>query len=241
MFSKKRFLGIIIFVIIFSLTSCSKKEISVSELLEKAKDANNKVETIKINNEITQIDTEDNKNIQHLFGDLQYDLNSKKVEKSQISIKYEGDLKDNQKDMEYLFLGDEKKTLIEKSPDNSIKNEYYGENFVIKPDYFKLLNSIYSMDKDLLLKESSEDYVLTLNSQNIDILSLFGENFNLKFTGVTQNELDKQIEITFDKKTFLLKKFYFLIKYEGEKGKFNIENNTVYSDWNNVTVNVENK
>lgn len=239
MINKKRFLGIIVLIIIFSFTACSKKQISVSELLEKAKDANNKVETIKINNTLTNIDVEDKKRIQYLFGDLQYDSGSKKLAKGQISIKYEGDKRSNQKDIDYIFLGDEKNTLIEKYADNSQLNEYNGEDYIIKPDYFNLLDIIYSMDKDLVLNESDEDYILTLNSQNLDVLSLFSENFNLKFTGVSQKELDKQFEIYFDKKTFLFKKFYFLIKYDGEKGKLSIENSTVYSDWNNVTINLE--
>ena len=66
------------------------------------------------------------------------------------------------------------------------------------------------------------------------MLGLFGEEFKLELSGVTQADMDKKLEVRLDKKTLFLKDFKLGLSYKGEKGSMDVQTDTHYSDWNKV-------
>lgn len=98
------------------------------------------------------------------------------------------------------------------------------------PDYYVLLNKIYSMKDDLKVKEEGNDYILKLRSQNIDLLGIFQDSYDLKLTGVSQSEVKKDLILIFDKNTKYFKKINLKLNYNGEKGIINMDIQTKYSD-----------
>ena len=102
------------------------------------------------------------------------------------------------------------------------------------PDYFSFLDIVYKMSDDLTIEEDDDAYVLSLRSQNIDLISLFSDELNLSLTGVEQTEVEKDFEIRFDKKTFYLEEFDMDLNYNGDKGSLSMDIGGTYSDWNKV-------
>lgn len=86
------------------------------------------------------------------------------------------------------------------------------------------------MSDDLTIEEDDDDYVLSLRSQNIDLISLFSDELNLSLTGVDQTEMEKDFEIRFAKKTFYLKGFDMDLNYSSDKGSLSINIGGTYSD-----------
>ena len=66
------------------------------------------------------------------------------------------------------------------------------------------------------------------------MLGLFGEEFKLELSGVTQADMDKKLEVRLDKKTLFLKDFKLGLSYKGEKGSMDVQTDTHYSDWNTI-------
>ncbi|MDO4667542.1 MAG: hypothetical protein Q4A90_06875 [Streptococcus sp.] len=219
-----------------STTSSSKKAKSsiktVEELLDKADTANDKVSSVQIDMELTTyINSNKATKNQKMHGLCFYDgyeLAKGKVsleEKQDNEITYEG----------ILMTGDKDHSVYGEDGENGkwIQTGSGGE-YYIEPDYFKLLNAIQEMSDDLKLTEEGDDYVLTLKNQDIDVMGLIGEQYNLSLTGITQDQLKKKFEIHFDKENYFLKDFSFSLKHQSTKGKLNIEVDTKYSKWNKL-------
>ena len=113
-----------------------------------------------------------------------------------------------------------------------------NSSYYIQPDYFKLLKALSSMsDDDLRLKEERDDYVVSLKNQNTDLIGLFGKEFDLELTGITQADMQKELTVKFDKKNFYFKEFQLKLSYDGDKGKLEITTDVTYSSWNKVDEN----
>ena len=96
------------------------------------------------------------------------------------------------------------------------------------------MDGFYQMADDVTVKESGDEYVFKLSSKNADLLGLFGEEFKLELSGVTQADMDKTLEVRLDKKTLFLKDFKLGLSYKGEEGSLDVQTDTQYSDWNKV-------
>ena len=90
------------------------------------------------------------------------------------------------------------------------------------------------MENDLELTESDDEYTLVLKSQNIDLISLFEEELNLYITGISQTEVDKVFEVTFDKDDLYMTGFKMTFDYDGDAGMVDMDIKTDFSDWNQV-------
>lgn len=125
-------------------------------------------------------------------------------------------------------------TYYQRSDKNGQWRNGEWETIDLDPDYFSFLDIIYKMSDDLTIEEDDDDYVLSLRSQNIDLISLFSDELNLSLTGVDQTEMEKDFEIRFAKKTFYLKGFDMDLNYSSDKGSLSINIGGTYSDWNKV-------
>ena len=65
------------------------------------------------------------------------------------------------------------------SNEDSWNKQTGSAKYSINPDYMALLDILYSMEDDLNVEEKDNSYVLTLRSQNVDVISLFKNEFNL--------------------------------------------------------------
>lgn len=84
------------------------------------------------------------------------------------------------------------------------------------------------------MTESDDEYTLVLKSQNIDLISLFEEELNLYITGISQTEVDKVFEVTFDKDDLYMTGFKMTFDYDGDAGMVDMDIKTDFSDWNQV-------
>ena len=119
------------------------------------------------------------------------------------------------------------------------KTQKNNADYNINPDYFKLLDNIYSFDKeDLTFEETDSEYYLKLKNgnKNSKVFDLLKSEYRFSLNNVTEEEVDIIFEAIFDKKTFYLKSIVWIVEYSGNKGAFKLKNTTTYSDWNNVNL-----
>jgi len=221
-----------------SESSEKSNKIKISELFEKVKKENNNIESIALlnegNNKYNGKETQ-----QVLKAELINDKDTKKIIKGKARARYTGYSNDEQRNYDAEFLGDKNKTMIITRKINGVtKTEKQNGVYEAHPDYFRLLDNIYSFNEDdLTLEEVNDEYHLKIKNDDNNkskIISLLKSEYNLSLKKVTENEIDIKFEAVFDKKTFYLKNVTWTLEYTGNKGPFKIDNVTTYSDWNNV-------
>lgn len=102
------------------------------------------------------------------------------------------------------------------------------------PDYFYLLNIINSMEENLELLETNENYILHLTTDDIDLMGLFQEEYDISITGIDQSELEKHALFTFNKDDLLLNFLHLSFYTQGERFAFYIDIQTEFENWNEV-------
>ena len=241
MFKTKRFFIITLLLSVFVFTGCSNK-MQVTDLFEKSKEANDKLESY-IRDSESKNETKGKIKTQLIHAELQYNANTRKIIKGKGSIKYTGKREEGEVDNDVVFVGDAKKTTITTFKENGQTKETKKENtnYIVSPDYYKLLDAIYTLkEKDLTLEEENDEYHLKLKTENknLKIIDVLKSQYGLKLS-VNDFEVDVKFEVVFDKKTFYLKSVVWTLEYGGDKGAFKIEESLKYSEWNNVKL--ENK
>ncbi|MFC4804679.1 hypothetical protein [Filifactor villosus] len=241
--NKKRFLATALTLVLLVVAGCSSKSATADEVLEKAKGAANKVETVRLKNEITQVDTQGGTTNQLMEADLMYDLGTKEIKKGKGSISYKTENSEEDAQIKFTFVGDPDHTFIQEISQNGEvkREEATGPSYEIAPEYFTLLDILYSIKGDLEVTEESDGYHLKLSNKDMELIPLFAQSYNLRLSGVEESEVEKEFEAVFEKDTFFFKELKFLIKYDGDKGKFELGNHTMFSEWNSLDIDVENK
>lgn len=237
MFKNKKFSLLGLIFVIFIFTACSSNK-EISELFKKSKKVNNIQSYVLVN----EIDYENKGNVknQMMKAKLINDKDTKKIIKGRVSVRYSGTANYEKNNYDVIFVGDENKSLVMtkkllKKRVNSKNNADYN----INPDYFKLLDNIYSFDKeDLTFEETDSEYYLKLKNgnKNSKVFDLLKSEYRFSLNNVTEEEVDIIFETIFDKKTFYLKSIVWTVEYSGNKGAFKLKNTTTYSDWNNVNL-----
>lgn len=241
--NKKRFLATALTLVLLVVGGCSSKSATADEVLEKAKEASNKVETLRFANEITQVNTQGTTTSQLMEADLMYNPGTKEIKKGRGNISYKGVSSEEDEQIKFTFLGDSDHTFIKEITQSGEvrREEATGASYEITPEYFTVLDILYSIKGDLDVIEESDGYHLKLSNKDMELIPLFAESYNLRLRGVEESEVEKEFEAIFEKDTFFFKGLKFSIKYDGEKGKFDLVNHTVFSEWNNLDIDVENK
>ncbi|MGT2949144.1 DUF6612 family protein [Streptococcus devriesei] len=204
------------------------KKMSVEDFFDKVEKANDAIETVHFNMD-TDVTSNGHKS-QHMTADLGYNSSGDIIERANVVI----DETVNGSNRYQEIIGDKNKAQVRSSKDGNWRSATPDGRYTINPSYFNFLKVLYSMEDDLVLKQSGSEYKLTLRSQNVDIVSLFREELNLYVRGISQSELKKDFEVTFDKKTFYLKDFDLQLSYSGNKGKLDLEADGTFSKWNKV-------
>ena len=222
MFKNKKFSLLGLIFVIFIFTACSSNK-EISELFKKSKKVNNIQSYVLVN----EIDYENKGNVknQMMKAKLINDKDTKKIIKGRVSVRYSGTANYEKNNYDVIFVGDENKSLV-------MTNN-------INPDYFKLLDNIYSFDKeDFTFEETDSEYHLKLKNgnKNSKVFDLLKSEYRFSLNNVTEGEVDIIFETIFDKKTFYLKSIVWTVEYSGNKGAFKLKNTTTYSDWNNVNL-----
>lgn len=216
-----------------SQSSSSQEELTIEELFEQVKDANEDVESLHFDMSIEN-NTNGTTSTQEMETDVAYNTNNQEVKQVDMLIEEtkNGATASYQHD---IWTGDSEGTMFSKKSETEDWTKLTGaSSYNIKPDYFRLLDIIYSMEDDFELEENDDNYTLSLRSQSIDLVGKFSEELSMYITGVNQTEVEKEFEVTFDKETLYLTDFSIVLDYDGDKGKLNITAKGDYSDINEV-------
>lgn len=208
------------------------EEIDKDQLLEEIKTANEMIDNVDFDAFLDIMSNNNVKtktNIQHMTGNVEYEPKSHNIKKATFQRESnDGFL------VKFEFLGDKDHTFRQTTINTKTKNEDVKEqkhvNYKMYPDYYTLLDQIYMMKDDLVIEEKQDEYVMTLRSQNVDLLGIFQDSYSLNLKGVSQSEVKKDLEISFDKNTKYFKKIRLKFNYSGEKGKINMDIKTTYTN-----------
>ncbi|MGT2750349.1 DUF6612 family protein [Streptococcus orisasini] len=203
-------------------------KMSVKSFLKKVEKANSSVETVHFDMN-TDVSSNGHKS-QQMTADLAYDTSGETIEKANAVI----DETVNGTNRYQEIVGDQNTAHVRTSKDGNWQTADPQGRYTIHPSYFNFLKVLYSMEDDLVLKQSGNEYKLTLRSQNVDVVSLFREELNLYVRGINQTELKKDFKVTFDKKKLYLKDFDLSISYNGDRGSLDLRAKGEFSKWNKV-------
>lgn len=214
------------------VATTQEQNLTVAEFLDKVEKANNEVETVHLDMELfLQVNT--NKKTQEMRADVDYGKQGDTIQRANASI---DEVNNGQVKYEEFILpgGDGHPVYSRTSKDGNWDKDTSDGHYFIRPGYFSFLKILYSMENDLELEESDDNYTLVLKSQNVDLLSLFKDELNLSITGVSQTELEKDFEVTFDKTNLYMTGFKMVFEYEGIEGQLDMDIETDFSAWNQL-------
>ncbi len=205
---------------------------TVAEFLDKVATANEDVETVHFDLDLS-LQVNDETKTQVMKADIDYGNNGQTIQRVNAVIEEVNNGVESYQ--EFIFTDDADYSIYSRASENGdwIKQTSGGQ-FYIQPGYFSFLEILYSMENDLELTESDDEYTLVLKSQNIDLISLFEEELNLYITGISQTEVDKVFEVTFDKDDLYMTGFKMTFDYDGDAGMVDMDIKTDFSDWNQV-------
>ncbi|KXT86040.1 hypothetical protein STRDD11_00078 [Streptococcus sp. DD11] len=172
---------------------------------------------------------------QTMDGSLLYDKQSKELDKGALILRETADGQQSYQEM--IMSGGQDMPVYSRDSEKGTWSKELTEGtarYFVRPDYFRLLEGLYSMADDVSMKESGSDYVFTLKSKNTDIIGLFGDEFSLELSGVAQSEMDKTLEVHLNKETLYLSDFKMDLSYSGEKGSLKTKIANRFSDWNKL-------
>ncbi|MEB3025763.1 MULTISPECIES: hypothetical protein [unclassified Parvimonas] len=240
MFKKKKlfFIGLLFVIITFS--GCSNK-VGVNELFDKFKNANNNIESILLLNEIIN-GGNGSSTKQILKGELINDKDSKKITKGKVIVRYSGSSNIEQNNYDVEFVGDESKTSIMTRKINGVdkKTEKQNSNYDVFPDYFRLLEGIYSFtENDLTLEEVNDEYHLKIKNDDNNkskIINILKAEYKLNLKKISENDVTITFEAVFDKDTYYLKNVFWTLEHVSNNETTKITNTTSFSKWNDVNL-----
>ena len=105
----------------------------------------------------------------------------------------------------------------------------------LNPNYHHLIDLVYQSAADFALEETATSYKFTNTNRNFDFQNTFGPEYNFTLTGnLTQNDLDKKIELEFDKETLYLKAVAIDLRVEKDNAFLRLTLTSDFSNWNQV-------
>lgn len=220
------------------LEEANQSSVDPNELIESIQEANVTVESVEYNATMW-VEIQDGSYLSQSIVDalfkLFYDANQ--------TIEY-GYLKTTsindevEEIQEILMVPGKEKDLYSRSSEGeqwqNLTEAMEVNTYSAYPDYFNLLNIIYSMEADLEILETAEDYILNLKSADIELMELFQEEYDISITGIEESELDKHALFVFNKDDLLLHYLHLSFYTEEERFAFYIDIQTDFGQWNQV-------
>lgn len=223
-----------------SESSEKSNKIKISELFEKVKKENNNIESIALlnegNNKYNGKETQ-----QVLKAELINDKDTKKIIKGKARARYTGYSNDEQRNYDAEFLGDKNKTMIITRKINGVtKTEKQNGVYEAHPDYFRLLDNIYSFNEDdLTLEEVNDEYHLKIKNDDNNkskIINILKAEYKLNLKKFSENDVTITFEAVFDKDTYYLKNVFWTLEHVSNNETTKITNTTSFSKWNDVNL-----
>lgn len=225
--NKVFYLGLIFMATSLVVSGCSGTKITKEEFLKKAEEANQKVQKLNFSNEIKQNSNGQEVKVQNMEGNIEYNMESKKIDEAKVTIKTKG----NQTvDVMHEYSVKNNKTLIETDNLKNSTSKKLKVDYTLKPDFYDLQKLLKDFVNDMEFEETGSGYILKLGEKKDALKNVLEAQYNLKMNNVNFDELEKEFTLEFDKDTFQFKKLYFKLSYDGKKGNFGLENVTLFKD-----------
>lgn len=171
-------------------------------LFEQIKTENDKVRKVLMKTKIQKIDPE-NTTTQTFDADALYGDDLQAIKADTISESSDGyyqefqfDENDNTKATILERQAGEKETTV---------TEATVDNFDLHPDYHRLIQSVMDLKDELEVSEDNQSIKLSLKEDAKDVLKYIENEYNIQLTLVEEDEIEKSMEIEFDKESKLLK------------------------------------
>lgn len=171
-------------------------------LFEQIKAENDKVRKVLMKTKIQKIDPE-NTTTQTFDADALYGDDLQAIKADTISESSDGyyqefqfDENDNTKATILERQAGEKETTV---------TEATVDNFDLHPDYHRLIQSVMDLKDELEVSEDNQNIKLSLKEDAKDVLKYIENEYNIQLTLVEEDEIEKSMEIEFDKESKLLK------------------------------------
>lgn len=171
-------------------------------LLDQIKTENDKVRKVLMKTKIQKIDPE-NTTTQTFDADALYGDDFQAIKADTISESSDGYYQ------EFTFDENDnsKATILERQAgeEETTVTEATVDNFDLHPDYHRLIQSVMDLKDELEVSEDNQSIKLSLKEDAKDVLKHIENEYNIQLTLVEEDEIEKSMEIEFDKESKLLK------------------------------------
>lgn len=171
-------------------------------LFEQIKTENDKVRKVLMKTKIQKIDPE-NTTTQTFDADALYGDDLQAIKADTISESSDGYYQ------EFTFDENDntKATILERQAgeEETTVTEATVDNFDLHPDYHRLIQSVMDLKDELEVSEDNQSIKLSLKEDAKDVLKYIENEYNIQLTLVEEDEIEKSMEIEFDKESKLLK------------------------------------
>jgi len=171
-------------------------------LLDQIKTENDKVRKVLMKTKIQKIDPE-NTTTQTFDADALYGDDLQAIKADTISESSDGYYQ------EFTFdeNDDTKATILERQAgeEETTVTEATVDNFDLHPDYHRLIQAVMDLKDELEVSEDNQSIKLSLKEDAKDVLKHIENEYNIQLTLVEEDEIEKSMEIEFDKESKLLK------------------------------------
>ena len=171
-------------------------------LLDQIKTENDKVRKVLMKTKIQKIDPE-NTTSQTFDADALYGDDLQAIKADTISESSDGYYQ------EFTFDENDntKATILERQAgeEETTVTEATVDNFDLHPDYHRLIQAVMDLKDELEVSEDNQTIKLILKDDAEDVLKYIENEYNIKLTLVEEDEIEKSMEIEFDKESKLLK------------------------------------
>lgn len=171
-------------------------------LFEQIKAENDKVRKVLMKTKIQKIDPE-NTTTQTFDADALYGDDLQAIKADTISESSDGYYQ------EFIFDENDntKATILERQAGEkeTTVTEATVDNFDLHPDYHRLIQAVMDLKDELEVSEDNKSIKLSLKEDAKDVLKYIENEYNIQLTLVEEDEIEKSMEIEFDKESKLLK------------------------------------
>lgn len=171
-------------------------------LLDQIKTENDKVRKVLMKTKIQKIDPE-NTTTQTFDADALYGDDLQAIKADTISESSDGYYQ------EFTFDENDntKATILERQAgeEETTVTEATVDNFDLHPDYHRLIQAVMDLKDELEVSEDNQSIKLSLKEDAKDVLKHIENEYNIQLTLVEEDEIEKSMEIEFDKESKLLK------------------------------------
>lgn len=180
----------------------SEESTEKETLFDQIKTENDKVRKVLMKTKIQKIDPE-NTNTQTFDADALYGDDLQAIKADTISESSDGYYQEFQFDEN----DNTKATILERQAgeEETTVTEATVDNFDLHPDYHRLIQSVMDLKDELEVSEDNQSIKLSLKEDVKDVLKHIENEYNIQFKLVEEDEIDKSMEIEFDKESKLLK------------------------------------